>query len=320
MTNATDKVMGLISKLLQVQEGRGATEAEAAQAAEHVQRLLGEHNLTLSEVEAKGGASDGGKRSKEQTELSAAGEWHQILMRSVAEGNFCLHKVIKPTVGQVNRRFHVLVGRDVNVRASKELYGYLVSTVTRLLYDGGRKMTTEEGRAWLQGCVDRLAHRLHVRMEERQREDQERQNAARAKGDASRALVLADVYGTESERNNDMLNGWPDGTTTARRQAHAAREAEREKKEAELVAQGVDKTEAFYLSHGYTAEAAKAYTVQYKRGAGRSRGGRGYSMRFSKADRRRQTSDYQAGRTAGAGIGLDPQAGHAKTPRLGGKQ
>ena len=50
--------------------------AEAAIAAEHVQRLLQEHNLTLSQVEATGGASDeGGKREKVTTERKAAGKW-----------------------------------------------------------------------------------------------------------------------------------------------------------------------------------------------------------------------------------------------------
>lgn len=50
----TEKVLKLAAKLLAIQEHRGATEAEAANAAEHLQRLLQEHNLTLSQIEAAG--------------------------------------------------------------------------------------------------------------------------------------------------------------------------------------------------------------------------------------------------------------------------
>lgn len=314
------RVLTLISKLLQMKEGRGATEAEAAQAAERVQKLLQEHNLTLAEVESRGVAAAQGDRTKEKTARRAANPWQIDLMRAVAEGNFCLHRVAEERVGKVTRRFHMLVGRAVNVSATRDLFGYLEDTLRRIMMEGGYSWSTEPGQAWLVGASDLLIHRLAQRRKEQERASAEREKTARAKGATARGLVLTDVYGTEADRNNDHLNGFPDGTTAARRRENEAKLVARAEREKQLVAEGVDPTEAFYRSHGYSPEAAREAISSQRRAAARpSRGSsRGYSQRWTKADKRRDSSEYRAGREAARTISLDDQVGATSKPRIGG--
>jgi hypothetical protein len=321
MTSVSDvRIIRLIEKLLAVQEGRGATEAEAAQAAEHVQRLLQEHNLTLAQVEASGGSTDeGARRSNEQTSLSASNAWKVTIMHAVAKGNFCLHRVRNVAQGKVRRKVHVLVGREVNVRVSKDLFVYLQRAAIRALAEAGLKQTVDyqAGQAFLEGCADRLAHRLHEARLQREKEDEERRVAQRAKGDASRALVLADVYGTEADANNDVLNDFPLGTTAVRRRGAEARRAERDARWEEYKAQGIEFYEAWYRAQGYDEAASKA-CARIARRSGRSRGGRG--QRWTNADRRRGSAQYAQGQAAGSRISLSPQVGASDTPRLGGKR
>jgi hypothetical protein len=179
-TESTSPVLTRIAKLLALANSKGATEAEAALAAEHVQRLLQEHNLTLSQVEAQGGSSDttSAARAVEKTDLSAARRWRVIIMRAVAEGNFCLHQITKR--GYRRTPVHTLVGRDINVRASVLTYEYLVTAATRLLRESsfstpGSKSPNEwrNEQYFLEGIANRLSERLEER-----RAEQERASAA----------------------------------------------------------------------------------------------------------------------------------------------
>ncbi len=85
--------------------------------------------------------------------------------------------------------------------------------------------------------------------------------------------------------------------------------------EAELVAAGVDSTEAFYRSCGYEVDEAKTYASNWKRHSNR-RGGRGRSTNWTHADSKHadkiNSPSYRAGRSAGDGIGLDSQVGTIK--------
>lgn len=53
------KIVGRIHKLMALARNGAATEAEAELALEHAQRMMQEYNLSIAEIEASGGASDG---------------------------------------------------------------------------------------------------------------------------------------------------------------------------------------------------------------------------------------------------------------------
>lgn len=352
-------VFARIQKLLALQESRGATEAEAAIAAAHVQRLLQEHNLSLAQVEQAAGTTDKVEREKAETTMRAAHAWTVRLMEAVSENQFCMHrvsevfvaeppevqakidqfpkshwakKISRPwtirgerIVGHYEKR-HVLVGRPLNVRVSLETYGYLRQAIRRAADDAGYKPGPGMSARTINDFRDGVSARLVERLNERRREA-ERESAAKTKAAAGngthRELVLTDVYGTESDQNNDLLNGFPVGTTAARRRKSHERSAEIEAKCQALVAQGVEATEAFYLAHGYDAKDAKTYASDWNRRQSRRRGGRGRSQGFTTADReshRKVNSNaYQQGRKVGNQIGLDDQVGASSTRRIGSK-
>jgi hypothetical protein len=313
-------VMAKIAKLLaRTDVKRGVTEAEAATAAGMVQAMLQEHGLSLAEVEAAGGSVDDGGRDKRVADRRAVYGWQRKLMRTIAETNFCMHRV-RHVVGKErgqNSRHHLLVGRKINVDATLAVYDYLSEAMLRLCAEAGIRHGGSDFHAWREGCVDRLTDRLEERAEEARKASEEKAKAARGNG-THRELMLADVYGTESDLNNDHLCGFAPGTTAVRRAADQRRQDEADKKWADLQEQGVEKWEAWYIAHGYGEEDAKRCSANFRRSSGRRSSGRGYrGGGWTSADTRRGSDAYRAGQEAGGKIGLDPQATHRKPKLIG---
>ena len=325
-----------ISKLLAIQEGRGATEAEAALAAEHVQRLLQEHNLTLGEVEARGESTQD-KREKQETGLKAMYRYQQTLIEAVADNFFCLHRVRKiwvpgdkrqKTVMRYNpatdkREPHrlkhqvVLVGRQVNVTVCLQTYVYLIEAIHRAVREAGYDHRGREGKWFLEGAASRLAERLRERRLEAELESAAK--VAPGGNGTHRELVLSDVYGSEADLNNDALCGYPLGTTAARKREAAERSARQQAEHERLVAEGVDDTEAWYRAYGYSEERAAELAKSYRRRARASRGGRARNWTQGDQDHHRKVNSrsYQDGRVRGEQIGLDAQVNHSLTARIG---
>jgi len=332
-TEPNSAILKRIAKLLALSDAqRNTSEAEASLAAAKAQELLQEYNLTLADIEAGNGSTDEGAQRDKKTvgKHSAMYAWQTRLMETIAEGNFCLHRVRKEIDtdnvkrgqkgGTVNR--HQLVGRKVNVEASQMMYAYLLGAMDRLVVDAGYSHSnrTREYHCWLEGCADRLADRLKAKYQA----SREASQKARTGNGTGRELVLADVYGNEADMNNDTLNGFPLGTTATRRKEQEAHTKAAEQKQAELMAQGVERIEAYYLAHGYGAESAKAYAEQYHHQSQRRGNGRGYrGSSWTAGDQRRwarqNSAEYKAGAKAGESIGLESQVGSTTRKRIGGK-
>lgn len=325
-------ILTRIAKLLALRDNAGATEAEAALAAEHVQRLLQDNGLTMAEVEAAGGstADVGGQREKRALDRRAMYEYQRTMMAALAANNFCLHMIVKVTNakplysggrGKTSRN-HVLVGRFINVQATEQMYDYLDGTMRRLASEAGIDYrATREFNYFLEGATSRVVERLIQRRHERELEERKAAAARSTQGNGTgRELALTDVYGTEADLNNDLVNGFAPGTTAASRRAQAAQAAARQAKEAELVAGGMEATLAFYVSCGYGEAEAKTYADSWRKRSNRS-GGRGRSQNWTRGDEKHAqkigSASYKAGRTAGDSIGLDTQVGASKRKLLG---
>lgn len=322
-------ILTKISKLLALRDNAGATEAEATLAAEHVQRLLQDNGLTMAEVEAAGGSTDaGGQREKRTTNRRAMYEYQRTLMAALAENNFCLHMIVrivnaKPLYsggrGKTSRS-HVLVGRYVNVQGTEQMYDYLDSTMRRLATESGIDYRqNREFNYFLDGATTRVVERLAQQRRERERED--RTTPATRGNGTGRELVLTDVYGSEADLNNDLVNGFAPGTTAVRKQTHQAASAARRVREKELVDGGMDPVVAFYVAYGYGEDEAKTYADSWAKRQSRRGGGRGRSQNWTQSDEKRSqkinSPAYQAGRAAGDNIGLDTQVGNTKRKLLG---
>lgn len=331
MTDNT-KIYDKIRKLLALADAtRNSSEAEAALAAERVQSLLQDYGLTLAQVEAAGGAIEQGDRAAVTSDRRALYKWQQALMAALAENNFCLHRVRVEDVvdGRKQRasKRHQLVGRKLNVDVTLQTYDYLAVAIKRAASEAGYEHAARERdhHVFLDGAVTRLVERLAELRRQKERESRDAAMKAQATGNGSGTeLVLTDVYGSEADQNNDVINNFPIGTTAAKKREAADKKARIDAKHQELIDAGVDWAEGWYLAHGYSAEAAKSYGGQYNRNARRrsSSSSRGWTRGWRNADggtahaKKVNSAAYQSGRDAGNSIGLDTQVGRTTTKRI----
>jgi hypothetical protein len=251
--------------------------------------------------------------------------WQQNLMATLAANNFCMHRVRLQTVTWVEgdgkdytSKWHQLVGRKLNVDVTLSTYDYLVEAMKRAAEDAGyaRRHSISDNTYFLEGAVERLTARLNEMRVEREAASKKEEEARRAAGGSGRDLVLTDVYGSEEDLNNDAFNNYPPGTTANRRRERAAKEAAREQKEKDLIAAGVEKIQAFYQSHGYDENRAKAASERYHKPMNSTPGNRrstyrarSYTQEDRAYDRKMSSRAYSAGRAAGNRISLNAQVG-----------
>jgi hypothetical protein len=328
-------ILDKVAKALKRTEDRGCTPEEAQSAAEFVQRLLQEHNLTLSMIGDDDQGESPATREKRQLDRRAMYRYQRDLMAALAETHFCLHRVKeswsddtaseaeRARANYVNRRTkrHILVGREVNVEVTVSMYDYLTRALSDEATSAGYDVRSSSGKVFLDGAVERVAERLQERRRAAEAESrQTRDSRPAGNGSHTELMVLEDVYGSESDLNNDTLNGYSLGTTAQRRRDHQIQRLQQEAREAELVAQGQDKVVARYMSWGYD-EATAQQMAQPSPSTGSSRSRRYRGRGWTKADddraRKRGSSAFRNGRAAGDAVGLDGQVSRSNTLRIG---
>lgn len=326
--------IGKIEKLLRL-AGKNTSQAEASSAAAKAQELMTRYNLDMATVEQ---GSDSGKR--EDAKLSG-GLYHyqRDLWYAVAELNFCLHwsqyvydkdktgrrKATRRDVimsayddrpipilreGQIIKvqggyRFvHQVVGRKVNVAATRVMAEYLEQVIERLtrerLNGEGSQFFTRWAISYREGIASTIIDKIYQRRQHLIRAEQRKQReadkraaeAAAAPFSSATALMLSDYVKSEHDANMDVVNGEGWSARVALARAEAAREAAEE--------------EACYVAWAKTnpEEAAKQEAKEREaRKKDRYRGGR--------ADYRdRKQTDYGAyrsGEEAGKNVSLDQQ-------------
>lgn len=339
-----DALLIRVRKLLNLAHDKGATEAEAALAMERVQSILAEHNLTMAQVDAvrektKGPSSDPlEKREKTKHTASAMYKYQQDLMQALARNNFCmwfLDDEVAHSFGKQRRvKRHVLLGREVNVITTQIMYDYLVETMDRMLPYTGMEKRGKDALLWLAGCGDRLVERLNAK----RYEEEEAQKRAKAEDTVRRQhpsaaastngalIILSEVYGSETDLNNDVLYNLEPGTTAKRRAQYALEAQEREDRRkarvaamieadptltrelAEYIDSGWDRARAEYACGIINEEEARKRGVKFAR-ASRSRSSGHYRESASSRRARERQDDpvYRAGARSAESIGLDRQ-------------
>lgn len=314
-----DKVVERVRKLLALAERRGGNEAEAASAAAKAQELLAAYNLTMATVQQGGG--DG--RREDARQKGGMYIYERELWRAVAELNFCMYFksykwwTRKTKYGTRDQRVfqHRIVGREVNVKSTWAMAGYLQTTIERLCrerltirmneqqIDGSRNTQyfTSWAVSWREGVADRLVERLRERrrdvLKKEAREAAER--AKNAGGSSSTAITLASVAQREHDANIDFLYG--DGTS------------------ARWAADRVEQAKANAAAEQVYAEWAKAHPEEAAAEAKKAQKEDRRSWRYRSPDareRRAYTGAYKEGRSTADKVGLDPQAQQSTHKRL----
>lgn len=187
MSEISDKTMELIAKLQNMTVDRGASENEAAIALQKMQKLLFDHNLSLSDVNVKSKSTNpvqditdsytdasvrtnrnpgAGFKTRGENLPAYEREWRVKLASSVARYNFC-----RIMIGGDFESVY-FVGKPDNIEFVKIVWAYAIEQVDRLSYEAlsaRRKLPKEERyesgkewrKNWLHGCVQRLNERLY---------------------------------------------------------------------------------------------------------------------------------------------------------------
>ena len=347
----SNPIIDRIKKLMALSQS--SNQHEAALAAQRCQDLLLEHNLTMAEVNSasiqSNASATSAKRERTSHDKSAMYKYQKDLMAVLAKNNFCMHWESEEwkadPKGSKLRMFHshnscdgkndqdkgrivkvhMLLGREDNVMVTRMMYDYLIETMDRLLPWQGMDKRGKDALLWLAGCTETLVQRLDEQRYQKEQETKKRQQEAAARGEAG-LVKLSDLYNTEEELNQDARWGYEPGTTTRNRMEREARYAAQREKERELVAQGMDASDAWYVARGMEApgksklegktETDAQRRKREQREANESRRRHAAWDRQAHADwMKRNTEAYRHGAKTGHNIGLDQQVGSASDKR-----
>lgn len=332
---ATQKAIDKIEKLMRL-SASNPNEAEAASALAKAQELLAAYNLDMAVIEQSSGES--GKRTDEQVS-GGMYKYQRQLWRSISQLNWCMYWLQKRRVRegsiQAKRRRTMtheirLVGRKVNVIATKNMANYLNGTIERLCRErlGGeaaKQFFSRDAVAFREGIADRVIDKIQKRRNDIM--DEENRKAAEAARQASRdgvnlgtALTLAGINEREKQANYDFLHG--EGAWAKMKAAEAEWEAEwaerrRQQALAEAAAEKVYAAWAEAHPEEAKKEAAKERARQRAADQRSERGGgRRYRFRETTEDMRKSSGAYHAGWEAGANVSIDQQMGTNIAGRL----
>jgi hypothetical protein len=148
MDKATADILAKVKKLMAL--GASPSEAEAASALEKARTLLARYGLSLTDVEAH--SPDVVEGVLLEKKRLRSWESHLIHVISACTFTQALH-VQRGGIGQV-----LLVGRELNTLAAKDLFGYLHLVVLKL----GRAHSAEvyHLESFRRGAVQRIGERL----------------------------------------------------------------------------------------------------------------------------------------------------------------
>lgn len=324
LTDEQRTVIDKVEKLLRL-ASRNTNEQEAALAASKAQELLTAYNLDMAAVEQSSGASSG---AREDAKLKGGVyQYQRHLWCSVADLNFCLYwcrqrwETVKRRKRswdgtmrerEVEKRFweHRVVGRKVNVTATRAMASYLEQAIERLVRErlnGQNNMlfsrwavSYREGAA--ANIMERIWDRRRHLMDEEKRKQQAAEAAARAAGrdgvSTATALTIATYSTQEDDANYDFIYGEGTSARWAADRAERARKA----KEAE------DAYTAWAQANPKEAAKEEAKRKRDEERAARRRSG-------SSGGKEQDLSAFYAGYDAGKKVSLEPQVNDPKSSR-----
>ncbi len=230
MDEASQKVLDQIEKLFRV-AGKTSNEAEATAFTAKANALMAAHNLTMSEVEQNSTEAVSGRRLDEQV-AGGMYTYQKNLWRNIAELNFCMYFTLLVKTEPGSKKFrrgrkftnaHRVVGRQVNVAATKALASYLSSTIERecrkrlqdrtdLIVKGNNQFYSSWAVAFREGMADRIIEKIQERRgnaiakEEAAARKAAREAAKKGLSTAT-AVSLRSIAEQEKIKNYDFIHG-----------------------------------------------------------------------------------------------------------------
>jgi hypothetical protein len=338
-TTVDKKVLDRVRKLLVLSKDGGATEAEAATAAELARKIMAENGISNATIEAGGGQGEG--RTKTESNGFVSKPWHRDIMEALCEQSFVTSDWHSGWKGKPGR--WELWGRESAVVTVQLMHQYLVKTVHRSVREVMRS-TSDEVFMTAMGTriADRIRNRHYEAMQAQKRAAQAQpQQYAASPGSNALTIVLEDYAQKERELNADLRNGWEPGETARRRLASELayaqrveearrRTEERAKQREALLAEGLSELIVDLIMEGFSRDRAHALAEEHNSPEGQEKARRAQERRHAeykkweerdqrlraKREAQRNSPSYRAGVQAGDSVGLDAQVDQRETKKL----
>lgn len=188
-----DKMVNKIKKLLALGNDLAATEGERDNALRMAYKLMTKHNVDMARVEAFGHKVDEERINFENKSWSWT--WAKQTNLIVADLFFCKYYYSFKING--TQCMHHYVGRESNAATAAAMADYVVNSILR----EGRKIYKQNTAPGTRAFAIGAMHKLHERVQEIKR-----QQAAESDAETSgTALVLASLYQTEADANEELM-------------------------------------------------------------------------------------------------------------------
>ena len=163
MTEEKESILKRIQKLLKLSVENGASENEAMQAADKAQKLLQEHNLSISDLKDEDQVEP---MDSEDVEVDRD-LWKGYIRNATAKLYFCkTYTTMKLDKHYRKVKVITFVGRKSNRLVATEMCKYFINTIERLTAEefkavpGSRASINKMSHAFKQGAASRLSRRL----------------------------------------------------------------------------------------------------------------------------------------------------------------
>lgn len=315
-----DRMLDKLRKILE--RSKSPNEGEAGLAAEMLQRFLLAHNLSVADLEKRGGHAAPSVEKRGHDLGKAAFKWKLDLAEAVAHYYYC-----EPLIDRHTKTV-AFVGRPDNVEALQMLYAWIMEQIKAISKETRRAHFDETGEhidplRWQVSFGLGAVERLEVRLREiRARRDEDAADGVR---EAEQSVALVTNLAKE---NSDWLEenyGYrTDGRLTKKRQKE---KEEWEKEEARLEALKETDLEAYYEERPWdrpetpeqAAEREKADAAYWKKEEAKARRRANYiptgGYRERKTDERKEDQSERAesaGRKAASKINVQPFLGSGR--------
>lgn len=257
MGEGMQKIVSQIQKLLQL-AAKNPSQEEAAAALGKAQELMDKYSLDAALIEQEQGKVDG--RREEQKVNGGFYQYQRDLYEALSELNFCMYftedyrsvrdKTIKRHTrywdGEVKRtrvyakgdtvwkKRHRVIGKIVNVAATKAMASYLEQTIERLIRErltnpadnkvDHKQLFSGWGISFREGIVSRLVEKIQDERRIRIRAEDAKKRAAEkmamTSASSSTGVTLLGIAKQEEVANYDFVYG--EGAWAAKLEAEAA--------------------------------------------------------------------------------------------------
>ena len=225
MTDKQEKILRRVRKMMRLAQDAGASEGERNNAMRMVHATLAKYNIDIKNVEATAAGASTSEEPREFQRTSFLGKpWCFDIAGAIARMYFCewyyQHSAEQRNAGPSQKADYTFIGRHSNAVTAMEMARFVVEAVNREAFRYQRSVDGKYGeyRAFAQAAAHRIWMRCYKIQQDAQTkgvEDVVVKDEAATKEDetlalsgtigAGTALVIADLYKTEEEANNQLI-------------------------------------------------------------------------------------------------------------------